>query len=420
MQCFISYIKRYAGTFALLFKDNNNTIILHDARALREIYYCTMPNQIVCGSQPNLITKFSNPEIQPTSNPDLLDFYKNHLWDSRWIGDETYFESVKHLLPNHYFDITNHEVRRYWPNEPIKPLPLAEAVSRSCKFLQGIMKAIVHRHSVIMAVTAGTDSRTLLAASRGIQNKMYHFVNNSGLGFDHPDIYVPQSMLNSLEIPFHVQEVPTDVDDEFRKVFFNNTFLATECLLPAIYNVFFKNHDDKTCILGVGEIGRNFYGKEPKNLNAYRMAYLLKYKKCHYVIKQCEKIMADILPVARESGINVLDLFYWEQRLGNWGAVRNSESCIAIEKVDPYDSHMLCEIFLGVDEKYKNYQETPCVLFREIIRNMWPDLLEWPINPPFDIRDKVTGLLLNVGIFHQLKELKYQLNYLLHHCQVKI
>lgn len=87
LEGFVSWIKRYAGRYALLYKNNKDTVILQDALALREIYYCTKYNQIVCGSQPNLVAKFSNPEVMPTSDPDLLDFYRNHLKDSEWIGD---------------------------------------------------------------------------------------------------------------------------------------------------------------------------------------------------------------------------------------------------------------------------------------------------------------------------------------------
>lgn len=420
IQGVISQIKRYAGSYTLLYEDDKATVILPDARAVREVYYCTKGNQIVCGSQPNLIAKFSNPRIESTTDPDLLEFHRNHLWDSRWVGDETYYEGVKHLLPNHYLDINRREVRRYWPNEPIKRVELEEAVSTSCKFLQGVMKAIVHRHSVMMAVTAGTDTRTLLAASKGIQNKIYYFVNNWGLAHDAPDISVPRKIFENIGVPFHVHDVPKDVDDEFRQIFLSNIFLASEHYLPSIYNVFFKNHNEKICILGMGEIGRNFYGKEPRNLNGYRMAYKFGYKESRYVMRQCQEVLAEILPEARMFGINALVLLYWEQRLGNWGAIRNSESYIAIDKVDPFNSYLLNEIFLGVDEKYKNYVETPCVFFRDMIRSMWPELLEWPINPPYTVRDNAAWFLKKVGIFEPLKEIKYQASYVRYLCRGSI
>jgi len=411
----ISQLKRYAGCFVVMFKRGDDVVMLNDARGSREIYYCIESNQIVCGSQPNLVAKFSSPEVKPSRDQTLLDFYRNHLRDSRWIGDETYFEGVKHLLPNRYLDIDKREARRYWPNEPIRRLSLDEAVSKSCIFIQGIMRAMVHRHSIMMAVTSGIDSRTLLAASKGVENKVYYFINDIGFGNDHPDISIPTEILEHIGVPFHVQEIPEDVNDEFQKIFLENTFLASNHYLSPIYHVFYKNHSEKKCVLGVGEIGRSFYGKESKNLNSYRMAYLQRYKDCRYAIRQCEQILPEILSVARASGISALDLFYWEQRLGNWGAVRNSESLIAIEKVDPYNSHLLCEVFFGVDEVYRKKRKN--ILFREMIHNMWPKLIEWPINPPYTMRDKVESFLRKIGVYETLIELKYQLSYLVYLCK---
>jgi len=199
----------------------------------------------------------------------------------------------------------------------------------------------------------------------------------------------------------------------------HNTFLAAERILPSIYNVFFKNHSEKVLILGVSEIGRTFYGKAPRQLNSYRMAYKLEYKECRYVNKQCEQMIAEMLSVAEKFGVNVMALLYWEQRLGNWGAARNTESLIAIEKIDPFNCHLLYEIFLGVDEKYRSYLQTTCVFCRDMIRYMWPELLEWPINPPYTIQDKIICILVELGLYEPFKELKYQINYIKHRFQTQ-
>jgi hypothetical protein len=405
----------------LLYKNDKDTVIMHDALGGREIYYCTTNNQIVCGSQPNLLANFANPEIKRASEPDFLEFYKKHLKDSRWnpackwIGDETYYEDVKHLLPNRYLDINMREARRYWPNEPIERLDFEEAVSKICTFLQGSIKAIVHRHPVMMAVTSGVDSRTLMAASRSNQDKIYYFINNQGLGHAHPDISVPKKIFKKLGIPFHVHDVPMDVDDEFRRIFLNNTFFASDRILPTIYNIYFKNLSEKVNLLGLGEIGRTRFGKEPRNLNSYRMIYKLGYKEGRYVIRQGEKILAELLPVCKAYNYNVLTLLYWEHFLGNWGTTGNSESDIAIEELNPYDSHFLYEMLLGVDSKYTKY--TNPILFKEILRKMWPQLLEWPINPPYTMRSKVVKLFKQIGLYELFKELKYQANYFTYLCK---
>jgi hypothetical protein len=277
-------------------------------------------------------------------------------------------------------------------------------------FLQAIMRSIVQRHETMVAVTSGTDSRTLLAASRQVRDQIYFFINNQGLGYDHPDISVPKNMCANLGIQFHIHDVPNDVDEEFRQIFLNNTFYSTERILPTIFNVYFKNHSEKVNLLGIGEIGRTRYGKVPKNLNSYLMAYKLGYKKSDYAIKQSEKILAELIPVGREYGINVLTLLYWEHTMGNWGTIGNSESDIAIEELDPYDSHMLYEIFLGIDDRYTKYDDP--VVFNEMIRYMWPELMEWLLSPPYKMRDKLVCHLKNVGIGGYLKKLKYHLYYI--------
>lgn len=414
-------IKGYAGRYALFYNDGKDVIIFHDALALREIYYCTKDNQVVCGSQPNIMIKYACPEIAPSRDLDFMEFYtrnsKGTKWNPyrKWIGDDTYYDGVKHLLPNHYLDISKREARRYWPTEPIKRLELKEAVSRGCAFLQGSIRAIMHRHQIMMAVTSGKDSRTLLAASREYKDKIYYFINDQELGPNHPDVSVPRNIFESAGVPFHVHDVAKHVDDEFRRIFLGNTFFSSERILPTIYNVYYRNLSEKVNILGIGEIGRTRFGKEPKQLNGYRMAYKLGHKEGCYVMRQGEQILAELLPVARACGLNALTLLYWEHYLGNWGATGNSESDIAIEELDPYDSHMLYEIFLGVDDKYTNYRNP--VIFKEMIHSMWPELLNWPFNPPYTFQDKIVDYMKGMGIYSLLKELKYQAYYLRYRCQ---
>ena len=128
-------------------------------------------------------------------------------------------------------------------------------------------------------------------------------------------------------------------------------------------------------------------------------------------LRQVENILAELLPVREKYGVKVSTLVLWEQYAGNWGAMGNSESDIAMEELDPYASHLLYETFLSVDDKYCNYKNP--ILFREMIRNMWPQLLDWPINPvDYSLRGKLTKGLPGIDLYHNLKkELRYQLNY---------
>ena len=404
------FIKRYAGRYVLLYIAREKTIILNDPLSLREVYFCTEHNDIICGSQPNLILEYARPNIKSRRDPDFLEYYNAHSISSKWnpnikwIGDETYYDGIMHLLPNHYFDIGQSEVRRYWPNEPIKELDIEDAISKICSFLQKSIRAIARRHSLMMAVTAGWDSRTLLAATKDIKNEVYFFINNEGLGYDHPDIAIPKKFFEKLAIPFHIHEIPSDVDNEFRSIFLNNTFFASERILSTIYNIYFKNHQDKTNILGIGEIGRTRFGKEPKKVDRYRIAYKMGHKQSRYAMKQGVSILRELLPVSRKYNLICLRSY-----TGNIGSEIGGQQGILNQtlrsrKLTPMTAVSLYELYLGIDAKYANYYKNE--LFKRIINKMWPELLRWPINPPPNsIRDRMTHHLKKWEFFRILRRL---------------
>jgi len=401
----IALMKPMAGRYAMIYRDKGDFVIFNDPLGLREIYYCTKANRIICGSQPNLINEFAKPRLGITDNRDILEFYEKDLKLVRsgraWVGDETYFKNIKHLLPNHYLDIHSLKARRYWPNKRLEKIKFQTAVNLCCNHLRGVLKAVTTRYNVMMAVTAGHDSRSLLAASKEVHKRIYYFINKEPhLNDASPDIRVPQSMFARLNIPFHIHNVDGAVDQRFKEIFLNNTFMSTELILPTIYNVYYKYHGDKVNLLGVGEIGRDFYGRAPCNLDGYYLARCLKYKSSKYATEQCEKWLTSVREIAEKYNVDIMKLLLWEMLLGNWGCVGNSESDIAIEEFDPYDSHFIYEVMLSVDP-------TEGDLFRGMIMEMWPELLDFPINPSEKMGERLKELLQRIGILQHMRRLLY-------------
>ena len=402
----IAAIKPYAGRYALIYRDKNSFAILHDPLGVREIYYCTQPNRVICGSQPNLIDTYSDPKLGITKDQSILHFYEHDMKLIRhgrlWVGDETYYHNVKHLMPNHYLDIQTLTAKRYWPNRRLEIMDIGTAVKHSCDYLKGVLKAVTSRFDVMMAVTSGYDSRSLLAASREVRDRIYYFINKEPhLDNKSPDIRIPRDIFAKLNIPFHVHNVEGKVDEEFRKVFLNNVFMSTDLLLPNIYNVYFKNHANKVNLIGVGEIGREFYGEALPDSDGYYLARCLKYKRSIYATAQCEKWLKETKEIAAACNVDIMKLLLWEAILGNWGGVARSESDIAIECFDPYDSHYIYEIMLSVDPAQGD-------LFEGMYKDMWPELFDFPFNPPETLSDWIKQWLNRIGLFHRLKRQRYR------------
>lgn len=401
----IAVLKPYAGRYALIYQDTSSFVILHDPLGLREIYYCTQPNKVICASQPNLVDAFSDPKLGITQDQGILDFYKNDLKLVRngrlWVGDETYYNCVKHLMPNHYLDIRSLTAKRYWPNTRLEKMDLDTAVKQASEYLKGVTKAVTARYKVMMAVTSGVDSRSLLAASREVKDKIYYFVNKEPpLNEKSPDIRIPRDMFDKLNIPFHVHELTGPVDEEFRKIYLNNVFMATELLLPTVY-MYFMNHEKNMSLVGVGELGRDYYGKAPYELDGYYLAHCLKYRNSKYATAQCEKWLREAKDVTEAYGVDVMRLFLWEGLLGTWGAVGSSERDIAIEEFDIYNSHYIYEIILSAEQDGTD-------LFKGMYREMWPDLLHFPLNPAETKMDWIKHSLKRMGLFQHLKRQRYR------------
>lgn len=404
-------LKQLTGRYVLLYCANHRVNVVSDALGLREVYYTTIPNLVVCGSQPHLLAKFSQPRIEPSRDPNLTDFLHSdwpRVRDGRlWPGDGTTFEGVKHLLPNHFFESSTLSTRRYWPNVPFATLTLEDCVAKAAAFLRGAMKAAAHRKSLMLAVTAGLDSRSILAACRDITDRVYFFINkHPSLSARHSDIRVPVQMFKQLGLPFHVHDTTGDIPQDFKRLFFENTFLARERLLPAIYNVYFRRHGERLNVIGVGEVGRTKFGDEPRKLTPHYLAYTLHYRRSRYAVQQCGAWLNESKPAARKFGLNLMTLFWWEVLIGNWGVVGNSESDIAIEEFDPYASHGIYELLLAVSPKYRTFHDN--VLFDELIRVMWPELLSFPVNPPDGLKDWGIHALRKLGIEEALRSAKYR------------
>ena len=171
----------------------------------------------------------------------------------------------------------------------------------------------------------------------------------------------------------------------------------------SIHNVYYKKDlGSRLNILGIGEIGRTYFGAAPKKTDGYKLARLLLYKNSQFAVNQCQKWYDDTKTIADKCGVNILTLLYWEQKIGNWGAVGNSESDIVIEEFDPFASHYLLEAWLGTPEKYVKYESN--MLFKEIIEKMWPNLLNYPINPVYGRSEVFRSTLKKIGVHSIVKK----------------
>ena len=102
--------------------------------------------------------------------------FRRDLYDRLGIRREGWFpggltahEGVSRLMPNFHLDLADFTVRRHWPRAPIPedpdPEAMCERIMSSC---EAIIDTVARRGETFIGLTAGNETRLLVAASRKI------------------------------------------------------------------------------------------------------------------------------------------------------------------------------------------------------------------------------------------------------------
>lgn len=98
----------------------------------------------------------------------------------------------------------------------------------------------------------------------------------------------------------------------------------------------------------------------------------------------------DVNKWAKKYNLNIMDLAYWEQRMGLWGGWYPSEQDIAINEITPFNNRELMFLFMKIDIQQR--QSPDFIIFKKIIMKTWPELLEIPINKDNKILNKLNRI----------------------------
>lgn len=380
---FIEHTYRFGGRWILIVNDGKDTRLFHDATGLRQVFFtdtCFIKD-LWCASQPGLIAEILNLQM----DKDAVDFIKSfELKDKEywWPGDSSSYKEIKHLLPNHYLNLETGSICRYWPERELRELFLDDAVEIISRILQGLMKSASNRFDLVLGLTAGWDSRLVLASSKEICNKVsYETVRQIGMPDDHPDIRIPFMLLSKLGLKHEIITSKHIVNNEFWEIFKKSSIFAHDVWVPDAQAIFEYYNHSKVAVTGtVSEVARCFYRSSKFDRHEATPQILSFYTNMGnnpFAVKSFEKWLSGIAEVYN---YNILDLFYWEQRVGNWAAMCQLEFSLAWQDIfTPFNCRNLLINLLSVDEKYR--RPTKYILYENLILKMWPEVLSVPINP---------------------------------------
>jgi len=282
---------------------------------------------------------------------------------------------TKQLLPNHKLDLSTYHISRYWPLSKPAEISLDDAAVQIQKMLRAAIKAPMRRSGAVVALSGGYDSRTLLACTEPFRAKL-QFYTCLYPGIAPHDVIIPRRLARTFRLDWQLLPyAPTDVvtnrvlDGNVLGTYFDKSAPLTSMM----HNVAKARY----CLEGVAsEVLRCFYysnGKHPASLDGKALARF-----CHWggdaaAVEACE----DWFRETREVPVPSLDLFYWEIRIGIWGAVESTCRQPLVETAPPFNCRRILELGLGVDVRFRR---APYLLHKRICELADPPTLRFEFN----------------------------------------
>jgi hypothetical protein len=374
------------GRWILIVHDGKTTKLVTDAMGLRQVFFSD-PEQtsgIWCATEPGIVAEALGLGMDPVAVTELLMCEQFQQWaEFLWPGDSSPYREFRRLLPNRYLDLDTGASSRYWPDEQIQLNPLDEAVESTADLLKRLVLAGGARFKLSLAITAGWDSRLLLAASREISSDIWHFTfARSGAT---ADTTIAPRLLKRLGLPHHMLAVPDRMDDDLADMFRGHVCLSRPFSGRFAQALLEQHPHDRVCMTGnAAEIARVRFRlpADQTELLPMHLAKFMKFQpadrleKLPFVLGAWERWQGEL---GETFNVEPLDLFYWEHWAGNFAAMDQAESDIAVETFTPYNCRRLLTTMLSADARHRNH-DTPS-FHPKVATRLWPAVMMEPINP---------------------------------------
>jgi hypothetical protein len=298
--------------------------------------------------------------------------------DRNWYPlDLTPRVGVHRLIPNHMLDLSTWTQRRHWPAARLPDSGPAEAVRVIGDLTERSMRAYADTQPM-MGLTAGRDSRTLLACARPVAGQI-EFVTRE---WPDPQVKIDVEVATRLARKFSLKHaVLSDVPalqthlDEWQALVDRTVAGQTWRNVSGA-----RTSATRLSLKGfVGEVARAFWWRKADTdetwITPLELLARTKLPAAAQPVNAVDRWMSSIPDVGMHQ---LLDLFYLEARLGSWAAAAAAGHACGAIPVVPMNHRAIVAQMLGLPPEYKRSHR----LAEDVIRDRWPELLRWPFNQP--------------------------------------
>ena len=383
---FESWLYELGGRFlAVLLTDSSSRVYLDPCGSLSAVY-CSMREMV---ASTVAVIPYDGDTVELTDLVRLVGIPESSMYPLNL----TPRKNVWRLLPNHFLDLRQWEAVRHWPKGEILLVgDTDQAVTQVVERVRLHMKALVAKKPVLLRLTAGQDSRVLLACARPLVKHMTFFTAEhefldaeSWLDCNTAAHIARKFELRYIRLP-HLRPRQADLDEWLLRTGWSVGEIRG-WRASTTYKQLPPGHAD---LVGVaGGVARGLSWRpddtERTTISPDRLLARLRAGQ-HPSSRSAVSAWLDLLP-CRDPFLT-LDLFHIEQRLGCWGGVYP----YAFGQDGRFQLFPLChrQIFATMLSLPIAFRAAE-LLGQRIIEREWPELLHYPINQARGLQRVSTG-----------------------------
>jgi hypothetical protein len=276
-----------------------------------------------------------------------------------------------------------------------------KCINECTHLLQGIMLSASKRFNLCFGISAGLDSRLLLAASKDVTNKIQFFTQKTrGMDEENPEIAIPRNLMKNLGLNHKFLTLAEDLPPNFEHILSKNIMAAKKFKGINVYTIkhqLMPTEDNFSVVYGnlseISKRDRFRYPIVPKFLlSSTLLAECVRMTGSTIAHKEFSSWLDEVKKLTKYN-VNILDLMHWEHRVGSWAAMSFSEYDIAFDTICPYGCRAYITSMLGVPFRYRTMPDYK--LHKAIINNLWPEVLQEDIITINNEKVKWRKIMLN-------------------------
>jgi hypothetical protein len=291
---------------------------------------------------------------------------------------------VERLLPNHYLDLTSWKAVRHWPKTSLsETTDVRQTVAEIGNLIARNISAVARAVPIQMSLTAGRDSRMLLACARPWARQAAYFTEAIPDRTGRLDVHVAQRLAKTFGLRHRVLPFLESSEADAAKWLYRTSMSVGERRGFEAMRTEMQLDPGRAYLPGlVAELSRGFYWKlvhdlpDPDDRDCLSKA-LLNVMKAPIDRHTLARMTAWMSGLPASSTWGLLDFFYLEQRLGCWAGVVSYVTADMVRFESwPLNSRRLTALMLSLPYEYK----AAARLNDDVIRSRWPELAELPYN----------------------------------------